>query len=93
MEEDNYVLTHKNLLLDGAPNPNVGKLYLEWLNTLTAQTTIAEAGLAPLNVNGADPAAPWSNWEEANVTEIIPVADIDAARAGYLDMFKQIFIP
>jgi len=93
MEKDNYVVTHKQLLLADAPHPSVGKLYLEWLNTLTAQEAIGSAGLAPLNVEAADPAAPWTNWVEANLTGIVPSADIDEARPGYIEQFKTIFVP
>lgn len=93
MEEDNYVVTHKQLLLADAPHPNVAKLYLEWLNTLTAQKAIGAAGLAPLNVEAADPAAPWTNWVEANLTGIVPFVDIDEARPGYIEQFKTIFVP
>lgn len=91
MSEDNYVVTHKQLLLEGAPNPAAAKLYLEWLNTLTAQKAIGAAGLAPLNTNGADPAAPWSNWREANLTGIVPAADVDSQRPAFIEKFKTIF--
>lgn len=91
MEEDNYVVTHKQLLLEGAPNPNLGKLYLEWLNTLTAQTALGDAGFAPLNIEGADPEAVWTNWSEANVTGIVPFEDIDGARPEYIERFAELF--
>ncbi|MGO1768922.1 MAG: extracellular solute-binding protein [Microbacterium sp.] len=91
MEKDNYVVTHKQLLLEGAPHPNVGKLYLEWLNTFTAQEAIADAGLAPLNVDAADPEAPWTDWEAANLEGIVPWTEIDEIRQKYIDDFPTIF--
>lgn len=91
MEKDNYVVTHKQLILEGAPHPNAAKLYVEWLNTLSAQENLGAAGHAPLNTNGADPDAPWTNWVTANVTSIVAAADIDAARPGFIEKFKTIF--
>jgi len=91
MDKDNYVVTHKQLLLEGAPHPNVAKLYIEWLNTLSAQKQLAVSGQAPLNTNGADPDAPWTNWVTANVTSIVPAANVDASRPAFIEKFKTIF--
>ncbi|MER7796830.1 extracellular solute-binding protein [Microbacterium sp. NPDC096154] len=92
MSEDNYVVTHKHLLIKDAPHPNAAKLYLEWLNTLEAGKAVSKAGLTPLNTNAAaetEKDQPWTNWKNANLTEIIPAADIDAGRQETVAKFKQ----
>lgn len=91
MDENNYVVTHKHLLMAEAPHPALGKLYLEWLNTLTAQKAVASASLTPLNLDAANPDAPWTSWEAGNVTEILPWQEIDAVRPGFIELFQQIF--
>jgi len=92
MSEDNYVVTHKFLLLKDAPHPNLGKLWLEWLNTKTAGEAIAETGLAPLNTDFAaakSDEVPWTDWKKSNVTEIISSTKIDSERDGIVTKFKQ----
>lgn len=94
MEKDNYVVTHKQLLIDNAPHPNAGKLYLEFLNTFAAQEAIAARGLTPLNVDAsAEYVAdmPWTSLDEAGLTEIVPAAVIDEERPGIVDWFGEIF--
>lgn len=94
MEEDNYVVTHKHLLIDGAPNPNAGKLYLEFLNTFAAQEAVASQGLTPLNVAASAEYVDemsWTSLDETGLTEIVPAAVIDEERPGLVDWFGTIF--
>src|SRR5690606_30579832 len=48
-EEDNPLVTHKHVLLDGAPHPSAGQLYLEFLNLFSTQQAIADIGFVPLD--------------------------------------------
>lgn len=92
MSENNYVVTHKFLLLNDAPHPNLGKLWLEWLNTRTAGEAIASTGLAPLNTEFAadySSETPWTDWKKSNVTEIISSTKIDSEREGYVKKFQS----
>ncbi|GGA66514.1 hypothetical protein GCM10011490_16450 [Pseudoclavibacter endophyticus] len=94
MDDGNYVVTHKHLLMDQAPNPNAGKLYLEFLNTFGAQEAAASRGFTPLNESAsADYVAemPWTSLQEANLTEIVPAAVIDEQRPGLVEWFETIY--
>lgn len=92
MSQDNYVVTHKFLLMKNAPHPNLAKLWLEWLNTKTAGEAIAGTGLAPLNTAFAaatSDKAPWTDWKKSNVTSIVSSTKIDSERDSFVAKFKS----
>ncbi|MGO2112302.1 MAG: ABC transporter substrate-binding protein [Pseudoclavibacter sp.] len=94
MDEGNYVVTHKQLLLDEAPNPNAAKLYLEFLNTFAAQEAAASRGFTPLNeAASAETVAdmPWTSLTESGLTEIVPASTIDDERPELVEWFGTIF--
>lgn len=89
--EANPLVSHKHVLLSGAPHPNTAKLYLEFLNLLSAQELLAEVGFMPLKEDAADPAAPWTSITESGATEIVDYTVIDASRSTLLPVIEQAF--
>ncbi|WP_159501778.1 extracellular solute-binding protein [Microbacterium sp. 18062] len=89
--EDNPLVSHKHVLLAGAPHPNAAKLYLEFLNLVSAQELLAEVGFMPLDESAADPDAPWTSISESGATEIVGYEVIDASRDTYLPLIEQAF--
>lgn len=87
----NPLVTHKHVLLAGAPHPSAAKLYIEFLNLFSAQQELAVAGYTPLDVEAADPAAPWTSLAESGVTEIVSYQVIDASRATLMPLIQQAF--
>lgn len=88
---DNPLVTHKHVLLDGAPNENAGKLYLEFLNLFSAQQRIAEIGFIPLDEDASDPDAPWTSMEAAGVNEIVAYDVIDQAHEEFMPLIEDAF--
>jgi iron(III) transport system substrate-binding protein len=89
--EDNPLVSHKHVLLKGAPHPNAAKLYLEFLNLLSAQELLSEVGFMPLKEEAADPAAPWTSITDSGATEIVDYSVIDASRSTLLPLIEQAF--
>ncbi len=90
-KSDNPLVTHKHVLLKGAPHPNAAKLYLEFLNLFSAQKSLAAAAFMPLNEEASDPEAPWTSLEASGTTEIVSYKLIDASRAELLPMIDRAF--
>ncbi|GGD26828.1 hypothetical protein GCM10010915_03580 [Microbacterium faecale] len=89
--EYNPLISHKHVLLQGAPNPNTAKLYIEFMNLLSAQELLAEVGFMPLDERAADPAAPWTSITESGATEIVDHTVIDESRSRLLPLIEQAF--
>jgi iron(III) transport system substrate-binding protein len=89
--EDNPLISHKHVLLQGAPHASAAKLYLEFLNLLGAQKLLADVGFMPLKEDAADPDAPWTSISESGATEIVPFEVIDASRATLVPLIEQAF--
>ncbi len=88
---DNPLVTHKHVLLEGAPHESAGKLYIEFLNLFSAQQELAKVGFTPIIVEAADPEASWTSLTESGVTEIVSYQTIDASRATFLPLIEQAF--
>lgn len=89
--DDNPLISHKHVLLQGAPNPNTAKLYLEFLNLTSSQKLLADVGFMPLDETAADPEAPWTSISESGATEIIDYAVIDASRGTLVPLIETAF--
>lgn len=94
MDEDNYIVTHKHMLMQGAPAPHASKLYLEFLNTFTAQTALASEGITPLDVDAASDYVekmPWVSWETANVDKVESWQELEADRPEVVAWLTELF--
>lgn len=89
MDEGNIVVTYKNMLVSGAPNPNAAKLFLEFQNFEHIQQIVAETGFTPVNAD-AQPNEVWS-LEQANITFVPDDVETEAKTAELAPLFVELF--
>lgn len=91
-EKDNVIATDKWMLADGAPSPDAGKLFLNYIHTIDGQKMAMEIGDFPINQD-ASLTSPygWPALEDIDFVPLKPQSEIAPAMAEYTPLFQKVF--